>query len=1455
MTDTLQRALTAVELRESELLAWGAVGAQWRQDELIDLLSAFGDAEALLDEMLELALIVETPSGGYRTRSAETVRLMATLRQAFRREAIRDGRPLVLDYRYLQRPRRRPIRDVPVAELESATRDALGQRGQAALRVLAPSMASAFQKRSTERILTALGGSDAGGVVVTAGTGSGKTLAFYMPMLAWICDQAGQSPGVLALALYPRNELLKDQLRALVSMALQLKDAAGVANPISIGTWFGPTPHVARLVRDGMVDSWRKVKSGFVCPYLRCPDAECDGELVWPNHALNAGTELLRCEVCNTEIPGTILRLTRGSARANPPSVMLSTTESLNRQLSSPGNLRAFGIGRGGVQAVLLDEVHIYEGTTGAQNAYLLRRLRKALGHEPLWAGLSATLTGAGEFFGRLIGLDPGRIAVVEPNIEELEESGAEYLLALRHNPHGNTGTLSTTIQAAMALARSLDVLNGNPFDPPVDSKGIVGSRLFAFTDKLDSTNRLYWDLLDAEGWAWPGNPKRNTSPLTLAHMRSSEQMLLSPDKREGPVLRDADGQYWWLAEELGHEVDGDVQKRVGRTSSQDTGVAADADIIVATASLEVGFDDDRVGAVLQHKAPHDVAQFLQRKGRAGRNMATRPWTVVVLSDWGRDRDAWDAYDALFSPVVPARSLPLENLYVQRIQAVYSLLDWLAGELGYDTDSSWADASGPAELLTKNLRWVENYRSRQSAMADLLTSLLRGGPERGSLIRHLRRSLGLGDGPRSDIVIDKLLWEAPRPLLGAVVPTLRRRLRDQWRGEMPATDDSGVRTRTPLRDFVPGNLFDDLLVPDVEMRVPWAGSEIRVEHLPALRAIREFLPGNVSRHFGVWATAKRHWVPLPADTNADGTHLLNVADVRGVAIDDVSTSQGIVRVFSPTVVDLDVVTQDVSDASSMRAEWVFSATPLGVGARLPTSGATAAVIEGLTAHLHSQGGGVRVVRYALVGRGVLWLNGQATPRRVQFRIREGEVWREAALGVEIHADAIQGRVVLPEFDYPPTPNERSEWLRELIVTDNELPDAMSVFDRDSMADSTDAFAAMWDWSSGDPDARHFADGLQRAATCLDIFDPANPGSFSAWLGDAEVLDSIRAHLRAARASARTSEWLGSLRRRFTLSAAETLLAALPDTDADDLAIDLDPDHPGTFYISEQSPGGTGHIEALAIGLIEEPDRLPAAISDVLRPNDMETLDVQLRSVIDSGDPAVRASIDMLVQSWPNGHQSVKAAAASMDTALQAAGLALSHAARTALTTRLAGPGASVTFPQEVQQWLAIRDIAERRCGMKVGPRVLAALLAGRTEVDQYLHLGSNVTERRRSRAIANVLWPWGSDVQSSGLFNPYVGHVGRAIEPLRLRWQAPTETVAFSEWNDDRRHEVHNLLRTNGEIIVMAPVASRRELRKALLDLAVVPVEVGPLWCYPDVLGVHDRGLHITATLVLRESW
>ena len=95
-------------------------------------------------------------------------------------------------------------------------------------------------------------------------------------------------------------------------------------------------------------------------------------------------------------------------------------------------------------------------------------------------------------------------------------------------------------------------------------------------------------------------------------------------------------------------------------------------------------------------------ASSSERAGRAA-NRSTRPWTVVVLSDWGRDQTAWDAYDAMFDPELPAKSLPLDNRYVQRIQSVYALLDWLSQQVGAYArrGSIWSDLTGPADVLAR----------------------------------------------------------------------------------------------------------------------------------------------------------------------------------------------------------------------------------------------------------------------------------------------------------------------------------------------------------------------------------------------------------------------------------------------------------------------------------------------------------------------------------------------------------------------------------------------------------------------------------------------------------------------------------------------------------------------------------------------------------------------------------
>ena len=1465
MDETTLNALTRLELREAELLAWGAVGAEWTADEVLGVFADLGAGQSELDQLLEALLIVPTPNGGYRSRSAETVRLLATLRQSYRNGRVTDGRPLILDHRFLHRPRRRPARDVLARVVLDEVRGQLGDAGFEAALAIAPKELSGFQRRSTEAVLAALNGSRQAGVMVTAGTGSGKTLAFYLPLLSWLTDRlaTGRVRGTIALALYPRNELLKDQLRALLEYLARMSNAGLRTPAISLATWFGQTPYDAQQVRS----LWARRGRDYVCPFLRC--LKCNGELHWRESDLKARPvrERLVCakDGCDGTIDGARLRLTRDSALRNPATVMLTTTESLNRQLAAPGNLVAFGIGAGSVtlSAVLLDEVHTYEGATGAQNALLLRRLTHAMRRTPVWVGLSATLLNAGEFFSRLVGLPAAYTTVVQPDPAELVDSGAEYLLALRHNPHSRTGTLSATIQTGMALTRCLDNLIDDPMDRPPTSGQVAGKRVFVFTDKLDSTNRLYWDLSDAED-VNGANRWRGRRPRTLAHLRAAEQRELNADHRESAEDRDADGQWWWLPERLGHGLEADRSLRVGRTSSQDRGVESDAQIVVATATLEVGFDDDRVGAVIQHKAPHDAAQFLQRKGRAGRNPLTRPWTVVVLSDWGRDRQAWDAYDALFDPELPPRNLPLENLYVLRIQAVYSLLDWLAAELRYtDRNSTWVDLAGPAEQLFQKPEAQKRARERQRNLSAKLEQLLRPGPERKRLRKHLREALALGSDEFAESVVDTLLWESPRPLLLAVVPTMRRRLETQWRGEEPSDDDIRLQTRTPLRDFVPGNLFDDLLVPDVELLVPGRGNRPQVEQLPALRALREFCPGNVSRHFGVYAENKRHWVPLPPPS-PDGfeTQIDLESTFKAEFLDTIDVGPRRVTVYRPTAVTLHPVPDEVGDSSSVAPDWEFHVTPLGKGIPVDLGRGADRLLAALGFHLHVQGGGVRTIRFARNARGTMWDQPEPRPACLAFGTGARGDWIAAAIGVDVHCDAVIGSVRVPDDPGEPTPAERTSRLRYLLTVEADLPESMSVFDRDNLVQIvTLVIAAMPGDLRAPASADEWTERMTSAARILGLSAPdrregAGADSWNDWFVEQRVLDAVREAVTEVFGERRTAPWVMWWRRGYTLSAASLVLNALaarcPGVDTDELAIDLDPDRDDVFWLTERSPGGTGQIETFHRVLAQDPDAFGRALEDALRPTTVDTADEELSALVRADSPEVDEALARLRGAWRRGHVAVTEAVRTVEEAARQHDLNLGGPARSALSTRIAGPGAHIDLVATIVSWLDLRDRVTRAKGIVVDPRTLGALVAEEPAVDEVLHLKGDVPPERRARAVTNVLWPWGRMSQPPS--TAYGRSPEVSFDRLREQFSLAPEAVDIASWNDESRTQVHQALLAHGEVILRIGHAHRDLLRTVLLDLQTSPVEVGTLLAHPVVVGLNRSARTAELRLLLREA-
>jgi len=1501
----LSQALTRIELRETALLSWGAVDASFTQAEIIALIgnglpAAMRPADVLA-EMLEDVLVVKTPEGGFRSRMAETMRLLATLRQSFADRRWWEGSPLVLDQRFLHRPRSRPKRDL-------AARDFLarlaGTVSPAAYRVaerMVPPHLSGFQERATQEILAALWAGTDRGVMVTAGTGAGKSLAFYLPALCAIGESIADDPasGVRCLAIYPRNELLKDQFRSLLGQVRNLELAQATERPIVVGTWFGATPPSARSVVQGWSDGWGEVKErgrvvGWRCPFLDCPS--CGSAMFWPAADARAGREKLACASadCDMTLGENIINLTRDRAGRRPADVMLTTTESLNRQLAAPDRHVAFGISgpkARRVRLVLLDEVHIYEGTTGAQNALLLRRLRHVVDRPLTWAGLSATLLSADRFLEQFAGLEEGRVSIAQPEPPELEESGAEYLVALRHDPAWRTGPLSTTIQTAMLLPRCLDRDPATVrYAVPPSSEGLFGSRTFAFTDKLDVTNRLYWNLLNAEGWRTPTSVL-SRSPVTLAHLRAAEQVRRPQAEQESVREREPAGQWWWLPERLDWNLTGDAQLTIGRTSSQDIGVSAEADVIVATATLEVGYDDDRVGAILQHKTPHDAAQFLQRRGRAGRDPSMRPWTVVVLSGWGRDRRAWQLYEDLFDPELRARTLPLGNRYVLRMQAVYALMDWLGGQLSRvgRASSVWTDLVAPAQMTERNEEARADRLSRQQAVANLLDEVLDGGLARERLRTYLRKALQLGRDGDEEVrgVLDALLWEPPRSLLLTVIPTIVRRLRSGWEGEELSAEDLQVRTRTPLRQFVAGNLFDDLLVPDVRVLLPSPGRNPAPDedHLPALRTIRELMPGNVTRHFGVQSWNRRHWLAAPQSLAQAPIQSVNVTLAYGATLAarfaDPGDSGRQIYMYRPLRVALDspleIGRDAVRDATTSWPRWGVQLQALGRGRNsLLARSRWRDVIADLAFHTHGTGDGVRIRRYATGADGSLFIGPEPIPFEISFTAPDAAQSAAVALGIEMDVDGLCLAVTLPREFPEPSLQERGDRMRWLLMENPDLPAGLSWYDRDllvpalqlALADvrQPDPGAALAGLSDDDL-ATRLIDALERVnvVRSQDGQQPANNPAILGWLSDDTVLRAVRAAALVTR-GARDLSWQGWLRTRFAATVGamfvDTLATACPEVDSSQLALDIEPNGISDLgraevWLTETAPGGTGQIEHLQATLGREAGRFARILEASAAPGDIEELDQSLRSFIELivADGPARDAAGRLRASWDAGHEAVNSALGDLRAAAAARSLELSRLAWTAISTRLLGAGAQPGLPAALTSWLRSWDEAESRVGVILDPQVAGVLVAESYDVAATLNLPRGAPDRHRSRAVANMLWPrgsaaWQDGAETATTFGPFpdpdIGLVRAVLGPT-----SPPLTV--TDWNDEVRSLVHETLLRESRTVLRFPGTHVTHARRAVLSSQMDPIDLGGMLGYPNVVAVRQSAGHVDVTFVLSE--
>lgn len=1513
--DLLDAILSALETRELRSLQWGFVDGAMAESELQTLIAThLGDddpdaVDAVIIELKDRCLLFEFEGEEgeyqYRSRFAEGVRLLSRLKQLFPGRSWASAPDLVSDFRVQARPRAFPRREVPLADAIARLSALPGWTGAhlAAINALIPAefRLAGFQVRATEAVLRK--DPPGGGVVVCAGTGSGKTLAFYYPALIEIATLVRKDEfWTKAVALYPRVELLKDQFGEAYAQARRLDALMGQrgARPIRLGTFFSLTPGEAtpRALEQA---KWKKEPTGYVCPFLTCP---CGKDLLWLHEDLAAGRKRLRCAKgagCSGEVTDQEVALTRVDLKRSPPDILFTTTESLNQRLSDVSMRRAFGISpvrQKAVRLVLLDEIHTYSGTTGAQTALVMRRWRRLLPPDVRFIGLSATLENAPAFLSSLVGLDEERVQETSPLDGELEHKTMAYQLVLRGNPASQTQLLSTSIQASFLLARLMD--GGLQEGQPGRSKGLIGQRTFVFTDDLDVTNRLYDMLRDAEAHDIFGNPDSKRDPLAALRAGDLDQ----------PQQRRRVGQNWEIVE----QISGSLSRRlkVTRTSSQDAGVDRQSDLVVASPSLEVGFDDPTVGAVLQHKSPHDMASFLQRKGRAGRTRVMRPWMVTVLSDFGRDRLTFQEYERLFDPVLKEQWLPIRNRYILRMQAAMTLLDWLSGKLPAGMTSTWVwrTLNGPSQY-TGELQ-------AQALLRDLLTRLLQGDTTlREDLERALRTALGVDDDD-----LQSVLWEPPRSLMLDAIPTLLRRINTEWQVH-PALSPAGgpaVLDRVPgpgrfhpLPDFVPANLFSPLNVPDVTVRIPPATvrHDEREESMGIVQAMNQLVPGRVTRRFAPERGGLYHWVPVQL---VEGEQTMSIAEyaqeletVTMLSV-EVDGAPAEVTLYRPWAMQLRKVTEkEISPTSNATLNWQVSLVPPEEPTRLATDADARFrdLLAGGRFFLHQFRTPVTVRRFVLTASARPRLPGERSDLQVEVRFVD-QAGAQAAVGFEQEVDGFCLDITLPATDALlqrlATAPSRAAWyvafFHHRVATDSVLVARTTYFDREwlfqvffsaltvrAVLDQVDLAEALRRVQQGDPH-RAFAkvlDGIfQVDPNAPQDDEPDEDPDADARKHRPGLRDGLLDLLTTPEIFERLVELAGQITTpdpellgpwlvdRLTESMAEVVLQACQriaprHIAPESLLVDYRPAPAGLpntheLWVTEATTGGLGALEAVAAAAIGTPHALFSALEAALVPGDQEVVSQGLARFIDLVETVPAVAEAAAVVRASGDHARHAAAFANLRSVLSRHGLAVDASLAVALHQRILRQGTSADSDRLLADLLRYWTDLEERLGVTLDLRTFAYVavsvpaFAGRITELFRTNTGEDLSPEVRVASLTGLLWAHPHEHRSRMLqsYSPF-RRTGWT-DPALVRELILSDRVTMVSYGENGWEEgLRSALETDATVRLQLRPDQEAAFQRDLVRLLAQPVTFQDLQFYPALERLERDGRHTVATLTIKE--
>lgn len=546
----------------------------------------------------------------------EATRILSNLRQ---RRMINnlpnEGRRLVERMRVEVLPRSRPIRNIPRETLSGDLLDVATIGNKLSY--------SQFQIEGWTTTSQALENQE--GLVVVAPTGAGKTEVFLLPLITRIARALRNDPSSAPhyVLVYPRVPLLKDQLARIFEYSFRASQRfpsgqtdwtrPHVGQPIVIGLQFGGI----RSTRNDTFNNAEVFNGRQFLPVTVCPICH-NGTLQRQNAIDNVVP--LRCD--NSEC-SVIFHVTlgRNELEDTKPHILVTTLESLDRLYLNP-KIETY---LQNLDGIVFDEVHLYYSLYGSHVSNVLQRIERIQnrGQRLTKIASSATISYPERFAAKLFYMDENRdVPIHDAANYPSETSGLETILFLR-SPEGTEPPppppQATLIQAAMATTHGIL----SPSD-----------RAILFTDSVDHVNRTRRELDDAE----------NTQHLYQFRTFVDAiyfQNVGCPRTSPGSCITYVVGECWRGI--LGGERCVTFNNlriapaHIGAISSYNPSDIAQGDIVVATASLEVGVDDENFRATIHYRPPLNVFSFIQRRGRAGRRQDDIAYTLMILGNESDD--------------------------------------------------------------------------------------------------------------------------------------------------------------------------------------------------------------------------------------------------------------------------------------------------------------------------------------------------------------------------------------------------------------------------------------------------------------------------------------------------------------------------------------------------------------------------------------------------------------------------------------------------------------------------------------------------------------------------------------------------------------------------------------------------------------------------------------------------